>query len=79
MSGYPPNSFGLYQMQGNVWEWTSACLDAACRNRALRGGSFESVPGELRSANRFALAVTKRRDDVGLRVARDLEADEGGG
>ncbi|MCH2236492.1 MAG: SUMF1/EgtB/PvdO family nonheme iron enzyme [Blastomonas sp.] len=79
VSGYPPNSFGLYQMQGNVWEWTSACLDAACRNRALRGGSFESVPGELRSANRFGLAATKRRDDVGLRVARDLEADEGGG
>lgn len=79
VSGYPPNSFGLYQMQGNVWEWTSACLDAACRNRALRGGSFESVPGELRSANRFGLAASKRRDDVGLRVARDLEADEGGG
>jgi formylglycine-generating enzyme required for sulfatase activity len=79
VSGYPPNGFGLYQMQGNVWEWTSACLDAACRNRALRGGSFESVPGELRSANRFGLAATKRRDDVGLRVARDLEADEGGG
>jgi formylglycine-generating enzyme required for sulfatase activity len=79
VSGYPPNSFGFYQMQGNVWEWTSACLDAACRNRALRGGSFESVPGDLRSANRFALAATKRRDDVGLRVARDLEADEGGG
>ena len=79
VSGYPPNGFGLYQMQGNVWEWTSACLDAGCRNRALRGGSFESVPGELRSANRFGLAGTKRRDDVGLRVARDLEADEGGG
>ena len=79
VSGYPPNAFGLYQMQGNVWEWTSACVDPACRNRALRGGSFESVPGELRAANRFGLAAAKRRDDVGLRVARDLESDEGGG
>ncbi|WAC23733.1 SUMF1/EgtB/PvdO family nonheme iron enzyme [Blastomonas sp. SL216] len=79
VSGYPPNAFGLYQMQGNVWEWTSACIDPACRNRALRGGSFESVPGELRAANRFGLAAAKRRDDVGLRVARDLESDEGGG
>lgn len=79
VSGYPPNAFGLYQMQGNVWEWTSACAESACRSRTLRGGSFESVPGELRSANRFALAPAKRRDDVGLRVARDLEADEGGG
>jgi formylglycine-generating enzyme required for sulfatase activity len=79
VSGYPPNAFGLYQMQGNVWEWTSACIDPACRSRALRGGSFESVPGELRAANRFGLAAAKRRDDVGLRVARDLESDEGGG
>ncbi|MGQ3178897.1 MAG: SUMF1/EgtB/PvdO family nonheme iron enzyme [Blastomonas fulva] len=78
VSGYPPNSFGLYQMQGNVWEWTSQCLDAACRNRAVRGGSFESVPAALRSANRFGVAPTKRRDDVGLRVARDLEPDEAG-
>jgi formylglycine-generating enzyme required for sulfatase activity len=36
----------------------------------VRGGSFESVPAELRVANRFAVAQTKRRDDVGLRVAR---------
>lgn len=78
VSGYPPNGFGLYQMQGNVWEWTSECLDAGCRNRAVRGGSFESVPAALRSANRFGIAASKRRDDVGLRVVRDLESDETG-
>jgi formylglycine-generating enzyme required for sulfatase activity len=42
----------------------------------IRGGSFESTPGELRSSNRFALAPAKRRQDAGLRVVRDLEADE---
>jgi formylglycine-generating enzyme required for sulfatase activity len=76
VTAYPPNAFGLYQTQGNVWEWTAGCVDAACRNRVVRGGSFESVPAELRAANRFAVAPSKRRDDVGLRVARDLEADE---
>lgn len=76
VTGYPPNAFGLYQMQGNAWEWTSGCIDSACAARVLRGGSFQSVPGELRSANRFPLAPAKRRDDVGLRVARDLEPDE---
>jgi formylglycine-generating enzyme required for sulfatase activity len=76
VTAYPPNAFGLYQTQGNVWEWTAGCMDGGCRNRVVRGGSFESVPAELRAANRFAIAPTKRRDDVGLRVARDLEPDE---
>lgn len=79
VNGYPPNAFGLYQMQGNVWEWTSGCTDPSCRGRILRGGSFESAPVEIRAANRFALNPTRRRQDAGLRVARDLEADEAGG
>lgn len=79
VTGYPPNGFGLVQTAGNVWEWTSACADGAaerCKTRVLRGGSFESAPGELRLANRFTLAGDKARADVGLRVARDLDPDE---
>lgn len=79
VNAYPPNAFGLYQMQGNVWEWTSGCIDPACGKRVLRGGSFQSVPAELRSANRFGLPPDRRRGDVGLRVARDLDPDEVGG
>lgn len=79
VTAYPPNAMGFYQMQGNSWEWTSGCLDGGCKDRVVRGGSFQSVPSELRSANRFGLAVGKRRSDVGLRVARDLDADEIGG
>jgi formylglycine-generating enzyme required for sulfatase activity len=76
INAFPPNGFGLYQMQGNMWEWTDGCADLACRNHIVRGGSFQSAPVELRAANRFALAADKRRDDVGLRVARDLRPDE---
>ncbi|MET0372062.1 MAG: SUMF1/EgtB/PvdO family nonheme iron enzyme [Sphingobium sp.] len=79
VNGYPSNAFGLSQMQGNVWEWTSGCTDISCRTRVVRGGSFQSAPGELRSANRFTLSPAKRRQDAGLRVVRDLEADEVGG
>ncbi len=79
VSAYPPNGKGFYQMQGNVWEWTDGCIDASCKARVVRGGSFESVPGELRAANRLGTASAKRRSDVGLRVARDLDPDEIGG
>jgi formylglycine-generating enzyme required for sulfatase activity len=76
VNAYPPNAFGLYQMSGNVWEWTQGCADQQCRARVARGGSFESTPGELRVANRFAIAGGHKRDDLGIRVARDLAADE---
>ena len=79
MNGYPPNGFGLYQMEGNVWQWSAGCAEQGCARHTLRGGSFSSEPRELRSANRFKLPADKRRDDVGLRVARDLQADEAGG
>lgn len=76
VTAYPPNSYGLYQMAGNAWEWTQACSDQECRSRIARGGSFQSTPDELRAANRFPIAVGKQRDDTGLRVVRDLGADE---
>lgn len=76
VNSYPANAFGLNQMQGNMWEWTAGCTDTSCKGRIMRGGSFESAPDALRSANRFTVPPGKRRQDAGLRVVRDLEPDE---
>ncbi|WP_420382302.1 SUMF1/EgtB/PvdO family nonheme iron enzyme [Novosphingobium sp.] len=76
VGAYPPNAFGLYQMNGNAWTWTQGCADQPCRSRILRGGSFQSAPEELRAANRFAADASRKRDDAGLRVVRELSPDE---
>jgi formylglycine-generating enzyme required for sulfatase activity len=34
VGSYPPNAYGLYDMSGNVWQWTLDAFDAAAYRRA---------------------------------------------
>jgi formylglycine-generating enzyme required for sulfatase activity len=72
---FPPNAFGLFDVLGNMWEWTLGCPSeqaGACSEATLRGGSFRSSARELRAGNRFRIKPDDEREDVGLRVARDV-------
>ena len=79
------NAFGLYDMHGNVWEWTATCFDAEqsfeqteaetseCSSRVVRGGSWlNEDPQYLRSANSSRNTPSVRFFHLGFRVARTL-------
>lgn len=85
---FSANAFGLYDMNGNVWETVEDCehknydgapadgsawLSGDCSHRMRRGGSFFHGAPILTSANRFAGVRDDRVDDVGFRVARTLK------
>ena len=81
-----PNAFGLFDMHGNVWEWTQDCwnenyvsapidgsawVQGDCSRRVLRGGSWYPLPQVLRSAYRLRNTTAFRFFSFGFRVARD--------
>jgi formylglycine-generating enzyme required for sulfatase activity len=86
VDSFGPNPWGLYQVHGNVFEWTEDCehvyssapsdgaafKSAGCRYRVVRGGSWYSNPGDLRAAYRQTRSSDSRSNDLGFRVGRTL-------
>nr|WP_106585859.1 SUMF1/EgtB/PvdO family nonheme iron enzyme [Murinocardiopsis flavida] len=71
-----PNAWGLYDMLGNVWEWTWDLYDAEVYGtyRVLRGGGWADEHWSCRASVRRRSHPTFRIDDVGFRLARSLPA-----
>ncbi len=85
VKSFSANAFGLYDMHGNVWEWTQDCYNdsysgapnngeawasADCSRRVLRGGSWFSKSFSLRSAVRNGGAASSRRNGSGFRLVQ---------
>ncbi|SFM25279.1 Formylglycine-generating enzyme, required for sulfatase activity, contains SUMF1/FGE domain [Methanolobus profundi] len=82
-----PNSWGLYDMHGNVWEWVqdtwennyegapadgSAWEEGDLSNRVGRGGSWMDGPNICKSHFRGSLDANSTSNVLGFRVVKDI-------
>jgi formylglycine-generating enzyme required for sulfatase activity/predicted ATPase len=83
---FPPNSFGLYDLHGNVWEWCeddwhsgykevltdgSAWIESDNNiTKITRGGSWCNNPWHCRSACRSSSNRADRSSNYGFRIVR---------
>ena len=64
------NGFGVYDMNGNVWEWCYNSWAASNQRRIMRGGSYRKPAEGITAVSKDVAPVTRVYDDVGFRVVK---------
>jgi formylglycine-generating enzyme required for sulfatase activity len=67
-----PNAFGLYDMNGNVEEWTAEATNGAKTYFTVRGGAYYSEADKLRPYSRYEAHINRKEPYMGFRLVRVL-------
>jgi serine/threonine protein kinase/formylglycine-generating enzyme required for sulfatase activity len=79
-----PNPFGLFDILGNECEWCFEAIDAPDDegteippglHRVFRGGAYQAMAKDARSAKRFPGKSDEQHSFNGFRIARTVRAD----
>jgi formylglycine-generating enzyme required for sulfatase activity len=88
VGSFAANPFGLYDVNGSVWEWVADCWhnnykgapadsrawdEPNCRVRVIRGGSWRDGGSYMLSSTRFKYDASVRHSQNGFRVARNIK------
>jgi formylglycine-generating enzyme required for sulfatase activity len=86
VGSYKPNSYGLYDMLGNVWQWTEDVYDSTAYTklpkndplyegsgeyRVMRGGGWSNGPLGVRSSHRVGLSPAFGHHALGFRLVKE--------
>jgi formylglycine-generating enzyme required for sulfatase activity len=87
VGSFKENAFGLYDMLGNVFQWTEDCwtddyqgapIDGSaqsagdCTQHELRGGSWFTQPDYVRTSYRNRFDANYRSTSIGFRLIREI-------
>lgn len=80
VGSYPPNSFGIHDMHGNVWEWCyneystyGSFKTKGQKARVLRGGSWNCYSRFCRSSYRCIAEEDVHYYDYGFRIVCEID------
>ena len=82
VGSFPPNTLGVYDMKGNVWEWSADCWhpfsyapktgDTSCDMHLVLGGAWSTARSQIGQQTVGWEKVNKRTNSIGFRIVRSL-------